>query len=118
MAAGVLDLFGHLAAAILCAAVGLIVWDIGTRSPAHVLADAIAAARSTRSLIRGALRFFIGLLFIAISVTVLFLALPQSEFDRYTTYQIGTFVTALAVEILIGNDVRPLLGLGKGSRQA
>jgi uncharacterized BrkB/YihY/UPF0761 family membrane protein len=82
-----------------------------------VVTDAIAGARSARSLTRGILRFFIGLLFIAISVALLILALPQNEFERYSTYQIGAFITALIVELLIGNDVRPLLGLAKGSRQ-
>ncbi len=118
MAAGVLNLFGQLVAAILCAAAGLIVWDIGTRSPAHVVADAIAATHSPRSLIRGIVRFFIGLLFVAISVVLVFLALPQNEFDRSLSYQTGAFITALVVELLIGNDVRPLLGLREGSRQA
>lgn len=116
MAAGVLVIFGHLAGAILCAAAGLIVWDIGTRSPSRVVADAIAAAHSARGLTRGILRFLIGLLFIAISVALLFLSLPQNEFERYTTYQIGALITGLVVELLIGNDVRPLLGLHKGSR--
>ncbi|MFN2529246.1 MAG: hypothetical protein ABR584_11090 [Candidatus Baltobacteraceae bacterium] len=118
MATGILGYFGHLVGAILCASVGLIIWDIGTRSPAHVLADAISAARLPRSLLRGILRFFIGLIFLGVSIALVFLSLPEKEYDRYTTYQIIAFVTALAVELLIGNDVRPLVGLRKGSRGA
>ena len=118
MAAGVLNLFTHLAGAIVCAATGLIIWDIGTRSPAHVLADAIASVRSARSLARGIFRFLLGLVFIGMSIALVALALPPSEFDRYTTYQIVAFVTALAVELLVGNDVRRLLGFRKGTREA
>jgi len=54
----------------------------------------------------------------AISIALVFLSLPENEYARYTAYQIGAFVTALAVELLIGNDVRPLVGLRKGTRGA
>lgn len=116
MAAGILDQFSHLVGAILCASAGLIIWDIGSRSPAHVLDDAITGVRSPRSVIRGIVRFFIGLIFLSVSIALVFLSLPENEYDRYTAYQIVAFVTALAVELLIGNDVRPLLGLCKGTR--
>jgi len=118
VAAGILGYFGHLVGAISCASAGLIIWDIGTRSPAHVLADALSGARSPRSLFRGIVRFLIGLIFLAVSIALVFLSLPENEYDRYTTYQIVAFVTALAVELLIGNDVRPLVGLRKGTRGA
>ena len=112
----VLDLFAHLLASIVCFAAGLIVWDVGTRSPAHVLIDAAAAARSPKALLRGLIRFFIGLLFVAVSIVVLFFAVPAAEAGRYMIYQIGAVVAALAVEILIGDDVRPLLGVRRGTR--
>ena len=59
----------------------------------------------------GSLAGMIGLLFVALSVALMFFAVPENEFSRYTLYEIGAFLTALAVELLIGEDVRPLLGL-------
>lgn len=112
----VLNLFTQLLASIICFAAGLIVWDIGTRSPAQVVIDAATAARTPKALLRGVVRFFIGLLFIAVSIAVLFFAVPPAEAGRYMIYQIGAVVAALAVEILIGEDVRPLLGVRRGTR--
>ena len=106
-----LDVFGRLIGAIACASIALIVWDVGTRSPSRLIADIASAVQTRRFLLRGALRFLIGLFFVALSVTLMFFAVPENEFSRYTLYEIGAFLTALAVELLIGEDVRPLLGL-------
>ncbi|GAC1659573.1 MAG: hypothetical protein NVS9B12_13000 [Vulcanimicrobiaceae bacterium] len=66
---------------------------------------------------RGVIRLLAGAAFGATSVALLFVALPQREFQHYTIYQIGAFLAALAVELLIGEEVRPLLGLRKGTRR-
>ena len=116
MAPGVLVLFTSIAGAILSAATALIILDIGTRSPGQVLADAITASRSAYAVIRGLIRILISLFFAGISVALTFSALPAIEFDRYTIYQIGVFLAALAVELLIGDQVRTLLGVRKGTR--
>lgn len=116
MAAGVLDLFSHIVGSILCAAAALIIWDVGTRSPARVLADAIGARASTTALIRGMVRLIVGLVFIAVSVGLLYFSLPVNEFGRFTMYQIGAFLAALTVELLIGEEARAALGLRKGTR--
>jgi hypothetical protein len=108
-----LDIFSRLVGAIVCASIALIVWDIGTRSPGTLLLDVRRALANPPALLRGTLRFLIGLVFIAVSVVLVFFSLPASEFSRYTLYQIGAFLTALVVELLIGEDVRPLLGLGR-----
>jgi len=110
-----LDIFSRLVGAIVCAAIALIVWDIGTRSPAALLFDVRKAVHNPLALLRGSVRFLVGLVFIGVSVALVFFSLPASEFSRYTFYQIGAFLTALAVELLIGDDVRPLLGLGRHS---
>lgn len=116
MAPGVIELFTSIAGAIICAAVGLIILDIGTRSPGQVLADVITASRSAYATIRGLIRVLIGLVFTGISVGLTFFSLPPIEFDRYTIYQIAVFLAALAVELLIGDQVRALVGVRKGTR--
>ncbi|GAC1392371.1 MAG: hypothetical protein NVSMB31_10430 [Vulcanimicrobiaceae bacterium] len=109
------DLFSHLVAAITCAAAGLIIWDVGTRSPLRVATSILTALRTPKTLARGVIRFLVGAVFIAASALLLILILPQNEFARYTLYQIVAFLAALAVELLIGEDVRPLLGLNRGT---
>jgi len=102
----VLDIFTRLIGAIACASIALIVWDIGTRSPSRLLIDIVKAARNGRDLLKGIVRFLAGLVFVALSVALMFFAVPENEFSRYALYEIGAFLTALAVELLIGDDVR------------
>lgn len=99
----------------MCAAAGLILWDIGTRSPGRAVAD-IAAARTRRQpLTAGIVRFVAGLAFLAVSIALVFLAVPAGLFRWYSVFQTGAFVAALLVELLVGDDVRLLLGLRRGS---
>ena len=114
MAPGFLELFARLGAAMLCASIALIIWDVGTRSPGQVIADALAGARTLPNFVRGMLRFVIGLGLISVSVVLVLNALPDNEAPRYTIYQTGIFLAALAVELLIGEEVRRALGLRKG----
>ncbi|MBV8727153.1 MAG: hypothetical protein JO233_05150 [Candidatus Eremiobacteraeota bacterium] len=102
----VLDIFSRLIGAIACASIALIVWDIGTRSPSRLVMDIAKAAHNPGDLLKGTVRFLIGLVFVAASVALMFFAVPGNEFSRYTLYEIGAFITALAVELLIGEDVR------------
>jgi len=106
-------IFSHLIGSIACASIALIVWDIGTRSPSRLIIDIAKAAHDSRALFYGIVRFFIGLVFVVVSVTLMFFAVPENEFSRYTLYEVGAFITALAVELLIGDDVRFLLGLAR-----
>ncbi|MBV8689862.1 MAG: hypothetical protein JOZ59_07145, partial [Candidatus Eremiobacteraeota bacterium] len=50
-------------------------------------------------------------IFVVASIALMFFAVPENEISRYTLYEIGAFITALAVELLIGDDIRPLIGL-------
>jgi len=106
-----LTIFSHLVGSIACASLTLIIWDIGTRSPAQLLSDIGKATSNPRVLVVGTVRFLIGLVFVVVSVTLMFFAVPENEFSRYTLYEIGAFITALAVELLIGDDMRLFLGL-------
>ncbi|GAC1508395.1 MAG: hypothetical protein NVS1B14_12790 [Vulcanimicrobiaceae bacterium] len=107
-----LGIFSHLAAAILCAAVGFIIWDIGTRSPARVISDVLSAVRAN-SFFAGLVRFAAGLVFVGVSVGLVFFSVPLNEAQHYTLYQMGVFIVALAIELLVGDDVRPLFGLNR-----
>jgi hypothetical protein len=104
-----------LVSAIVCAAAGLILWDVGTRSPGRALAD-IAAARTKRlPLAPGIARFIAGFAFLAVSVALVYLAVPAGLFAWYGVFQTGALLAALLVELLVGDDVRFLLGLRRGS---
>lgn len=99
----------------MCAAAGLILWDIGTRSPGRAFAD-IAAARTHRQPVApGIVRFIAGLVFLAVSVALVYLAVPAGLFRWYTVFQTGALLAGLLVELLVGDDVRLLLGLRRGS---
>ncbi|MBV9277859.1 MAG: hypothetical protein JOZ97_06455 [Candidatus Eremiobacteraeota bacterium] len=106
-----LVVFSHLIGSIACASIALIVWDIGTRSPSRLLLDVAKSIHDPRTLFYGIVRFFIGLIFVVASIALMFFAVPENEISRYTLYEIGAFITALAVELLIGDDIRPLIGL-------
>ena len=106
-----LVIFSHLIGSIACAAIALIIWDIGTRSPSRLLIDITKAVQDPGALFHGIARFLIGLVFVVASVALMFFAVPENELSRYTLYEIGAFITALAVELLIGEDIRPLIGL-------
>ena len=109
-----LDIFTRVLGAIACASIALIVWDIGTRSPSRLLVDIARAARKPPELFKGAVRFLIGLVFVALSVALMFFAVPENEFSRYTLYEIGAFLTALAVELLVGDDIRRFVSRATG----
>ena len=102
----VLQIFVRVIGSIACASVTLIIWDVGTRSPSRLIADIVKASRNARALFYGAIRFLVGLLFAAFSVALMLFVVPENEVQRYTLYEIGAFLTALAVEFLIGDDVR------------
>ncbi len=102
----VLDIFTRLIGAIVCASMALIVWDIGTRSVSRLIFDIAKASHEPNELVKGSVRFFTGLVFVALSVALMFFAVPDNEFSRYTLYEIGAFLTALTVELLVGEDIR------------
>ena len=106
--------FAHLTLAIVCAAAGLMLWDVGTRSPGRVLAAILAARGDRRRLAAGILRFGAGALFFAVCALLVYLAIPPAVFRWYTLVQTGILVAGLLVELLIGDDVRLMLGLDRG----
>lgn len=108
-------LFAHLVSAIVCAAVALILWDIGTRPPGRALADITAARKAREPFGPGLLRFAAGAVFLAVSTALLYFAVPDAIFRWFTAFEIATLLSALMVELLIGDDVRAALGLRRGT---
>ena len=106
--------FAHLSVAIVCAAAGLILWDVGTRTPARVLAGIMAARGDRKRVARGLARLGSGALFFAVCALLVYLAVPPAVFRWYTLVQSAVLVAGLLVELLIGDDVRMALGLHRG----
>lgn len=82
-----------LAAVIVVWIVALQIWDITTL---------------TRSLgtLRGILRLFGGMLAGFAALALLYFALPLGSDETFSYLSIATFLTALAVEFIVGDDVR------------
>jgi hypothetical protein len=107
-----LDAFSRLVGAIVCAALALSIWDIGSRSVSRLVRDVAAGVRRRSSLLRGAIRTMAGALFAALALELLIQALPYSQLRFFSVFAIGAFVTALIVENLLGTSLRRLIGIG------
>jgi hypothetical protein len=95
----------RLAGAILLEALALVVWNIGTRSPSALLRDIAVAAREPRTLFAGSLSLVVGLIFVAAATVLILPALPNPDSDLVPV-EIFTFLVALGIELLVGDDVR------------
>jgi hypothetical protein len=99
VSAPVLDAFSRLIGVTLCWVVALAVWDIGHYAP----------ARALRSLsLAGAMRFVVGLGAAFVALLLLIDAFPPGEEGLFSAYAIGTFLAALAVDLLIGDALRSI----------
>ena len=86
-----------------------IVWNIGTRSPIALIRDIAAAIGDSRKIVTGLARAVIGFIFISAAVVLLLPALVDPVVD-FLPAELLTLLVALAIEHLIGNDVRALVG--------
>lgn len=89
-------------------------WDVGTRSPGRVLAGILAARGDRAGLAAGFARFGAGTIFFLICALLVYLAVPPGIFGSYTLVQTAVLVAGLLVELLVGDDVRRMLGLHRG----
>jgi len=85
------------------------VWNIGTRAPGDVLRDVSRGFRSPRVLFAGIVTTVVGFIFVAAATVLLVPAIADPAAD-FAPAEIFTFVVALALEYLIGSDVRALAG--------
>ena len=81
-----------------------IVWNVGTRSPITLINDLRRTGRNPRAIFLGAIAFAVGTIFIVAGL-VLVLAIVDFEAELWPTLVL-MFLVALAIELLIGPDVR------------
>ena len=94
----------RIAFAIVLDTAALIIWDIGTRSPARVVADLRSGARNRVSIARGSLRFLTGALAL-VAAASLTAPIVRAPWDA-TIIECWALVTALVLEGLVGPDLR------------
>ena len=90
----------------MLASLAFIVWNVGTRSPLSLVHDIRRTGRNPRALFLGAIAFAVGTIFI-VAALVLVLAIVDFEAELWPTLVL-MFLVALAIELLIGDDVRRL----------
>lgn len=105
----VVDDFLRIAGAIVLETLALVVWNVGTRSPLQVLRDLRAALGIPRAIFAGFVAFAIGVIFVAAGTILLIPAIPNPRVYLVPA-EIFTFLVALGIEFLIGNDLRRLAG--------
>ena len=86
----------------------LTVWNIGTRAPHTVLMDIVRAFRSRQALLAGTMSLLVGLVFVA-AATVLILPAIEDIMSDFVPVVIFTFLAALALEYLVGGDLRRVI---------
>ncbi len=101
------DAFLRIAGAIVLETLAFVVWNVGSRSPLDVLRDAYRAFRTGRGLFSGIVALAIGLVFVAAATILLQPALNDPDRD-FMPIELVTFLIALGLDRLIGNDVRAL----------
>jgi hypothetical protein len=99
----------RLAGAIVLESLAFVIWNIGTRSPLAVARDVGASFGDARKMFAGAVSFAIGAIFITAATVLLWPALGDPYVD-FLPAELFTLLVALAIEHLIGNDVRALTG--------
>jgi hypothetical protein len=103
------DAFLRVAGAIVLETLAFIVWNVGTRSPIGVLRDVRGAFRDGRKLFAGIVCTIVGFIFI-VAATVLVVPICADPDVDFLPLELFTLLVALAIEHLIGNDVRALAG--------
>ncbi len=104
------DTFWRVLGAIVLDALAFIVWNVGTRPPLRLLGDILAGLHRPRIVLVGVASAVVGMLF-AISATVLLVPAIAEPTRDLTLAELVTFLVALGVELLIGDDVRALAGI-------
>ncbi len=97
----------RIAAAIVLDAAALVIWDIGTRSPARLLADVRAGLREKSAAGRGLVRLVVG--FAALVAAAAVSAPIASRPADFTIVECWALVIALVLEQLLGPDLRARL---------
>ncbi len=106
------DAFWRLLGALVLETLAFVVWNVGARSPLRVLRDVRASFGDGRAFCTGLICALVGFIFIAAATVLLLPAIADPPADFIPT-EIGTLLIALALEHLIGNDLRTMAGARK-----
>ncbi len=82
-------------------------WNVGTRSPLALARDIQRAARAPRTIFLGLIAFAVGLIFVIAALVLVLPAIVDFDTDLWVTLVL-MFLVALAIELLIGPDLRRL----------
>ena len=99
----------RIAGAIVLETLAFAVWNVGSRSPIDVLRDAYRAIRERRGLFSGIVALAIGGVFVAAATILLQPAIADPVRD-FVPVELATFLIALALDQVIGGDLRALAG--------
>ena len=105
----VADSFLRIFGAIVLETLALVVWNVGNRSPIQVVRDARRALGKPPALVAGVLAVAVGLIFVAAAAILLLPAVPNPQIF-FAPVEIFTLLVALAIEFLIGADLRRIAG--------
>jgi len=111
---GFVELAIRVAGAILLDALAFIVWNVGTRTPLELVADLRKGLRDRRTLGIGIVSALVGFVFLMAATVLLLPAIADPGHDL-SVAELSTFLVALLVELLIGDDIRRLAGIGGSS---
>lgn len=106
------ELAARVAGAIVLDALAFMVWNVGTRTPLALLADMRRGLSDRRVLGIGIVSTIVGFVFIMAATVVLFPTIANPVRDL-SVFELLTFLVALLVEVLVGDDVRRLVGIGR-----
>jgi hypothetical protein len=94
----------RFAAAIVFDALAFTVWDVGTRPPTQLARDLARGVRSPTLLVRGLIRFALGVALLFLAATIARPAMPTLR--TFMLIETGMLIAALLVENLVGPDLR------------
>ena len=87
-------------------ALAFIIWDVGTRPPARLIAQVLEGLRSTPTLFRGVWRFVLGAVLV-IAGALLMLSVTIADIrGEFAVLETGAIVAGLLIESLVGEPIR------------
>jgi hypothetical protein len=104
------ETLGRVAGAIGLDTLAFVVWNVGTRPPLVVLRDMRRAIGDARALFAGVVAAIVGFIFV-IAATVLLMPAVADPARDLALVELFTFLVALALEHIVGNDLRALAGV-------
>ncbi len=103
------DAFARIAGGIVLQTLAFAVWNVGSRTPLGVLRDVRRSFSDGRSFFAGAVATAIGAVF-SVAAAVLVLPALVDPARTFVPVELLLVVPALALDFLVGDDLRRLAG--------